>query len=67
MRWGIPESPANIPASPSHAFGVGPSLSALKGGEGFHSAFFAKNLSVLGGEAFYPLAMLVMTPIAKGA
>jgi hypothetical protein len=33
VRWGIPgRSP--IPTSPSRAFGAGPSLSPLKGGEG---------------------------------
>jgi hypothetical protein len=34
VRWGIPE-PLPGPTSPSHASGVGPSLSPLKGGEGF--------------------------------
>ena len=33
VRWGIPERLA-IPTSPSDAFGAGPSLSPLKGGEG---------------------------------
>src|SRR5436853_4500295 len=33
VRWGIPER-SPMPTSPSHASGVGPSLSALKGGEG---------------------------------
>ena len=33
MRWGIPER-SPTPTSPSHAFGAGPSLSPLKGGEG---------------------------------
>src|SRR5438874_1830271 len=33
VRWGIPgRSP--MPTSPSHRFAMGPSLSALKGGEG---------------------------------
>jgi len=34
VRWGIPER-RPTPTSPSHACGVGPSLSPLKGGEGF--------------------------------
>src|SRR5437016_3116786 len=34
VRRGIPER-LPIPTSPSHAFGAGPSLSPLKGGEGF--------------------------------
>ncbi len=34
MRWGIPER-LPTPTSPSHAFGAGPSLSPLKGGEGW--------------------------------
>src|SRR5205085_222129 len=34
MRWGIaPHSP--VPTSPSHGSAVGPSLSPLKGGQGF--------------------------------
>ncbi len=33
VRWGIPER-LPVPTSPSHAFGAGPSLSPLKGGEG---------------------------------
>ena len=32
VRWGTPETAK--PTSPSHAVGVGPSLSPLKGGEG---------------------------------
>jgi len=38
VRWGMPERPTisrvAAPTSPSHAFGAGPSLSPLKGGEG---------------------------------
>src|SRR6059036_1594868 len=37
VRWGIPER-RPIPTSPSHAYGVGPSLSPLKGGEGYQAA-----------------------------
>src|SRR5438445_7876492 len=33
VRWGIPEH-SPIPTSPSQRFALGPSLSALKGGEG---------------------------------
>src|SRR5207247_1097180 len=33
VRWGIRER-LPIPTSPSHAFGAGPSLSPLEGGEG---------------------------------
>src|SRR6266496_4288470 len=33
VRWGIPERLPR-PTSPSHAYGAGPSLSPLKGGEG---------------------------------
>jgi protein ImuB len=34
VRWGIPER-LPTPTSPSHRFAMGPSLSPLKGGEGF--------------------------------
>ena len=36
VRWGIPER-LPTPTSPSRACGAGPSLSALKGGEGSRS------------------------------
>src|SRR5438105_15795426 len=34
VRWGIPER-SPVPTSPSHRSAMGPSLSALRGGEGF--------------------------------
>ena len=34
MRWGDPSALADVPTSPSQRFPLGPSLSALKGGEG---------------------------------
>src|SRR5205085_6990154 len=44
VRWGIPER-SPTPTSPSHGFAVGPSLSALKGGEGFPDASGLQRLS----------------------
>src|SRR5438067_12603003 len=37
LRWGMPER-LPIPTSPSQRFALGPSLSPLKGGEGFLAA-----------------------------
>jgi len=50
VRWGIPGR-SSAPTSPSHAFGAGPSLSPLKGGEG-----------IIGGRGKPPRPVRLFTP-----
>src|SRR5437660_11350469 len=62
VRWGIPEC-SLMPTSPSHAYGAGPSLSPLKGGEGFANARQCRYVDAL----IAALAALAICCTARGA